>query len=535
MFDEKFAPDEVLMYLRKSRTDDPRMTVEEVLEMHEKQLNEWCIKSLGGLIPECNRFREIVSGETIKARPEFQKVLRLIEQPQYKAVAVVDCSRLGRPDLEDIGRITKIFRFTSTFLLTPDFSFDLTDEFGRERLKMELERSNWYLEAFKKLNIRGRQYAVANGFFIGSVAPYGFNRVQVKDGKRNRYMLEINPQEADIVKMVYDLYVGGMGVVNISHRLNELRVPTRSGGVWTSPTIKGMLKNEHYIGKIIWNRRKTITTVADGEIAKIRPRSTDYDLFEGKHERIVDDETFYKAQEMWGRNARLKKSNELVNPLAGLVYCKCGRSMTLRKYHDKDGLERSAPRLLCINQTYCNTASATYDEILEQVIHCLEQNIADFDLNINADNRKKAEQQTHLVERLNKRLDELKKKELKQWEKYSLDGMPKAIFEQLNASVLEEQEAVQKAIDEATASTPTVAEFEEKKSRFSKALEALLDPNASATLKNNLLKTCIGKIEYTRKQPQRMTKAEAKRQGLTLSVGGRWTYEPMELTFTLKV
>ena len=68
-----------LLYLRKSRQDDPNETVEEVLEKHEIQLQEWAERELGERIPEENIYREIVSGESIDAREEIKKVLARIE------------------------------------------------------------------------------------------------------------------------------------------------------------------------------------------------------------------------------------------------------------------------------------------------------------------------------------------------------------------------------------------------------------------------------------------------------------------------
>ena len=100
-----FKPEEVIDYLRKSQSDDPLLTVEEVLSKHEAILDEWAEKNLGGVVPEENKFREVVSGETISGRPEIQKVLRLIESPKYKAVKVVEPQRLTRGDLEDLSLI----------------------------------------------------------------------------------------------------------------------------------------------------------------------------------------------------------------------------------------------------------------------------------------------------------------------------------------------------------------------------------------------------------------------------------------------
>lgn len=78
-----FRPDQVLAYLRKSQSDDPLLTVEELLAKHETISDEWAQRTLGGVVPEENKFREVVSGETIKGRPEVQKVLRLMESPPH--------------------------------------------------------------------------------------------------------------------------------------------------------------------------------------------------------------------------------------------------------------------------------------------------------------------------------------------------------------------------------------------------------------------------------------------------------------------
>ena len=95
-------------------------------------LDDYSMRTWGALIPEQNRFREIVSGETVQARPEIKKVLRLIEQPRFKAVLIVDPQRLSRGDLEDIGYLSKIFRYTNTLIITINGMFDISDERDRE-------------------------------------------------------------------------------------------------------------------------------------------------------------------------------------------------------------------------------------------------------------------------------------------------------------------------------------------------------------------------------------------------------------------
>lgn len=511
--------DEILKYARKSRSDDPLLSVEEVLEKHEKILNEWCERNLGELIPARNSFQEIGSGETIDARPEFQKILRLIENAKYKAVFTVDVQRLSRGDLEDAGRLMKLLRYTNTFVITPDMAFDLSDEYDRDRFKRELDRGNDYLEYYKKINWRGRLESVRSGYFIGSIPPYGYDKDWIMDGRKKRPTLKINEREAEAVRLIFDLYVNqDMGLQNIAHQLNGLGYKTRKGNLWNSATLKDILENVHYIGKIKWNWRKTVNVVEDGEISKVRPKSKEYYIFDGKHPAIISEELFERAGKIRGTKVKVKTGKHLRNPLAGLIYCQCGKSMTYRTYKDAEGNERNAPRLLCTDQMYCHTQSVTYGEILSMVKDILKDNIANYEIEIKNHGENTLINQSNQIKRLENRLDELNKKELSQWEKYSEEAMPKAIFDKLNAKVLEEKESTQKALDLARQNTPTVEDYKERQMHFVDALNALENPEATAETQNRLLKDCITRITYKREQG-----------------GNRWKETRFELDVTLKV
>ena len=159
----QFAPEEILEYLRKSRTDDPTMTVEEVLSRHEKILDEWAENNLGAKVPTENKFMEIGSGETLDDRPEITKLLRMIESPKYKAILIVEVQRLSRGDLEDAGRLIKLLRYSNTLVITPQKTYDLRDEYDRDAFERELKRGNEYLEYSKKIMDRGTLLSVSQG------------------------------------------------------------------------------------------------------------------------------------------------------------------------------------------------------------------------------------------------------------------------------------------------------------------------------------------------------------------------------------
>lgn len=541
--EKDLSPEEILLYLRKSRTDDPTLDVEEILSRHEEILDEYAERTWGKKIPEEQKMREVVSGETIDSRPELLRILKMIESPKIKGILLVEVQRLGRPDLEDIGRLSKLFRYTNTLVITPQKTFDLRNEYDREAFERELMRGNEYLEYTKKIMSRGRLLSVQQGNFIGTKPPYGYDKDVIMEGKKKCHTLKINEAEAEIVRMVFDMYVNkDMGRVNIAHHLNDLKVPTRTGALWTQDTLKTMLENEHYIGKVRWNWRKTITVVEDGEIKKVRPKTEvgEYLVYDGKHDAIISDELFQAAREKQGKNHRAKAKTKVRNPLAGLLFCQCGRAMSLRTYTKHD----SPPRLLCDNQVYCKTTSCLYSEIIDRVRDTLKECIADFEVRIKSDDKSSQQLHENLIKRLKARLEELNRKELSQWEKYSEEEMPKEIFEKLNGKVLAEKDEVQQALCKAYESMPEPVDYEEQLLRFENALEALDDPDVSAEKKNKLLKACIERIDYKREKAVRIKSKQVRyydkeqkktRYKSPLNTGGNWTNPPIELDITLAV
>lgn len=542
-FKSMFAPEEILEYLRKSRSDDPLMSVEEVLSKHETILDEWCERNLAGKIPETNKFREVVSGETIDDRPEIQKVLRMIETPKYKAILVVEVQRLSRGDLEDAGRLIKLLRYTNTFVITPQKTYDLRDEYDRDAFERELKRGNEFLEYQKKIMGRGRLLSVSQGNYIGSIPPYGYDKIWVTEGNRKCPTLAENKEQADVVRLIFDMYVNkDLGYQRICNTLDNMKITPPKGQYWSPAALKDMLINIHYIGKVKWNWRKTVTVVEDSEIVKTRPKSQigEYLVYEGKHEAIVSEELFNAAQEKLGKNNRTPAFKTVRNPFASILFCKsCGKSMSLRFYKKKDGTERCSPRLIC-DQKHCDVASCTFDEMIKGVCNILEQCIVDFELRLNNGDNNSIKLHQNLIKNLEKKLKELQSKELSQWESQSdpnpENRMPQEIFKQLNAKLLKEKDDVQQALYNAYESMPEPVNYEEQLIRFKDALSALKNPKLDPAEKNMHLKSCIDRIEYKREKPERLTRKPGEKKGTIFkSSGGHWSNPPIEINVKLKV
>lgn len=490
---------EIIKYLRKSRKDDPLLTVEEVLANHDQEIEEWLRHNLpdAGPIPPENVFKEVVSGETIEDRPRMREILRIVESPKIKAIVCKEPSRLSRGDLMDIGYLVKILRYTGTLVLTPRGSYDLRDDRDREQFERELMRGNDYLEYQKKILKDGKLLAVKNGNFIGSVPPYGYKKVTYKEGKTTCHTLEPHPEEAPAVKRIFQLYKQGMGTVRICDVMEAEHFPPPKD-MWKPGAIVAMLKNVHYIGKVRWNYQPTRRTVEDGEVKKRRFIADDYLIFDGKHPALIDMETWDAVQNIKGSIPKAKRSTGLHNPLAGLICCsQCGRQMVWKQVQ-RGGKIIGDPRILCGNHRQCSTGSGKMQEVLDEVIKALTDAVEDFEIQIERGTDNSADIHKQLVERLEKRLSELRDLEIKQWDEKTKGGMPDHVFNHLNAQTLAEIEEVSQALCVARDAKPQQVDLKEKVTTFRAALDLLKDPDAPVEAQNKLLKKCIEQITYSR-------------------------------------
>ena len=493
----------IIIYLRKSRSDDPSMSVEEVLASHERQLQEYSKTMFGEKIPEEHIFRDVVSGETIADRPVMKEIMKLLETGMVKAVLVIEPQRLSRGDLEDCGRIVNTFRYTNTLIVTPPKTYNLSDEYDRKFFEMELTRGNDYLEYTKKILNRGRYASVKQGNFIGSIAPYGYKKVKNVSSHSKSYTLEIIPEEADAVKMMYHLYVDeGFGFARIARQLDELGIKPRHASHWSSSALKDMIENPVYIGKIRWNWRKTEKIMVDGQIVKTRPKTKDpsqWIYVDGKHEPIIDEETYNKAIGKRRINVSVRKSKEIVNPFAGLLFCgKCGKAMSYKRTYNrkKDGSKAYCLSILCNDQAVCKTKSVKYDALEDRVIQVLKDSIADFELKLENDDGNAHKIQMDLIQDLQNTITNLKQKDARQKDAYEDGIYTKQEYAVRNAKVQEEIAEAKKALANAQNTLPPSVDYNEKIIKFTDCLNAFQSPDVSPREKNNLLKACVSKILY---------------------------------------
>ena len=481
-----------LLYLRKSRQDDPNETVEEVLAKHETQLQEWAERELGCTIPEENIYREIVSGESIDAREEIKKVLARIEDPAVAGVIVMEPSRLSRGDLADCSKIIDSFRFSHSVVATPYMTYDLENKMERKFFKDELLRSSEFLEYTKEILFRGRVAAVKRGCFIGNHPPYGYNKVKI--GKD--HTLEINEDQAPAVQLAYDMYVNdGATPYQIACRLNELGVKPARIDKWKKDSVRVMLRNPHYAGYVAFNQKKFTQVLENGKIVKRRLAQPVEDVIiaEGKHTAIIDRALWQAAQERVAQNPRTNQFTALKNPLATLLFCKgCGQAMSLHPYKHADD------RYTCKQRPPCYK-SVKASALLDAVIVSLEEaELPALELKVkNGDGDARKIQQRLLI-KLEKQMEDYRAQEERQYDLLETNpNYPQDVFDRRNKALRAKMEECQAAIYKAKSALPQSVDYAERVMALKAAIDILRDDAATAEEKNKVVKAIVERIEYS--------------------------------------
>lgn len=479
-----------LIYLRKSRQDNPDESVAEVLSKHETILQDWARRELGREIPDDCIYREVVSGESLSDRIEIQKLLSRIEDPGVAGVAVVEPQRLSRGDLEDCGKLISTFLYTSTLVATPAMIYSMSNKMERRFFQDELMRGRDYLDYTKEILLRGRIAAVKRGCYISREAPYGYNKVVI--GKD--HTLEPN-ENADVVRMIFELYVNqGLTYYEICCKLNGMKIPSPRGGQWQNDTIRKILSNIQYTGKVSYNKvRRTIIVENGMRIEKkLMQQPDDVIIAEGKHAPIIESGMFQAAQQRIGRNPAVRHNYDLQNPFSGVLYCAgCGRAISRHPY------KQAGLRMECRSKPKC-CKSVKYEEVEHAIIAALEDSELP-NLQHKAKNgaENSAELQKRMLSRLEKQMDDYRQQEAKQFDLLETGVYTLQRFKERNDILRKKIEECDAQIQEARTSIPKTIDYAERVSSLEQAISALKDKNASAITKNKLLKSIVNRIDFS--------------------------------------
>lgn len=268
------------------------------------------------------------SGKNIQGRPGFQQMIDDIVEKK-DGISFVICfklSRFGR-NTADILNSLKIMKRYGVHLICVKENIDSSLDSGKMMISIlgamaEIERDNISVQT-----MAGRREKARQGGWNGAKPPYGYTLV---DGK-----LTILEEEAEHIRIIFDKYVNtNLGFIGVAkwmndHGYNKI-INTHNGlDVFTASFVDSVIRNHTYCGKLAYGKRKTVLREgSEDEYHKIE--TTDYPVYEGQHEAIIDEDIWEsacaKVRENSGRKEPIDKEHAFI--YSALVKCPiCGKSM----------------------------------------------------------------------------------------------------------------------------------------------------------------------------------------------------------------
>ena len=262
---------------------------------------EYVDEAESGLVADRPQFREMIE-EGSKPKAPFDVILvwKFSRFTRKREHAVAFKSMLRRKGIRVVS-ITEQAEDNATGRLLEGI-IESVDEFYSENLAQEV--------------VRGMRESASRGFFLGSTAPFGYNRVKVNDGGKERPTLEVDPATAPVVREIFEKSLRGSGLKEICKELNDRGVTNR-GKRWYKGTLHYVLRNEAYTGTAVWGR------TSKGE------KTQDPVRVEGAWPALISRELFDDVQQAMRERAPKVRRPARVGSrflLSGLLKCGvCGR------------------------------------------------------------------------------------------------------------------------------------------------------------------------------------------------------------------
>lgn len=483
-----------IMYLRKSRTDHgyAEESVELTLSRHRERLEDLC-RSLG---IHCGTvLQEVSSADSITGRPEMIRLLQMVETGSYDAVVCIDMDRLSRGSGADQALVINTFKYSDTKIITPSKTYDFALETDEQFAELSLFMAKQEYRQIKKRLYQGRIDSTMEGKWQSSKAPYGYETYKLKGQKG--FSLRIIPEEAEVVRMIFRMYLSGedLGCGGIARKLTELGYRSREGFPWLPRSVHTILSNPVYTGKVRFSRYKYCTIVENGEVThKTRINNAPL-IAPGLHEAVIGEEDFQQAQQLLSsrRKTRRHIDKGLMNPLAQIVRCGyCGG-----RYSVKNARQDGTQMIGCMTKG-CRAHSVRIDLVEDRILETLHR-----ELNLLFSGAEAGPAGLNLdktIESLRKKESALKSKLERQTDAYENGVYELDVFVERSDRTKTELAAVREEID---GLKRQISQRDELAPRIKNLIETYKDLG-SVEEKNQLLKELIAKVEIRKETAGRL-------------------------------
>jgi site-specific DNA recombinase len=304
-------PKQVGIWLRVSTEDQVRG---ESLEIHEHRARSYA-ESKGWTVSEVYNLAA-VSGKRVIDHPQARRMIADIQSGHISALIFSKLSRLSRNNRE-LLEFADIFQKANADLVSLAESIDTGTPAGRMFYNMLSAMANWEREEIASRVAASVPIRAALGKPLGGRTPYGYRWLDKK--------LCVDPSEAPIRKLIYELYSQHKRRRTVARLLNERGLRTRTGSAWSDTSVERNLRDTTAIGK----HRVNYTRTANDQTGRVelKPES---EWFWHEVEPIIDkalyDECVSHMDSL--RQAGKRLTRKSVNLFSGYARCaKCGDKM----------------------------------------------------------------------------------------------------------------------------------------------------------------------------------------------------------------
>ena len=270
-------------------------------------------------------------------RPEWQRMIAMVEADQIGVLLAKDMSRIGRNYLE-VGFYTEIlFPKHNVRFIAINSGVDSANQMDNDFTPFLNIINEFYVkDSSKKVKASMKQKG-ESGEYLTTNPPYGY----MKDPDNPKKHWIIDDEAAAVVRQIFAWCMEGYGPSQIAHKLKDAKVdcPTvhwakmgRNAPAktpddpydWAPRTISGILEKPEYLGHMV-NFRTHRQSYKSKK--KIENPQSEWKIFENTHDAIVDEETFYRVQEL-RKNKRRPARTGKSNMFSGIVRCAdCGEKL----------------------------------------------------------------------------------------------------------------------------------------------------------------------------------------------------------------
>ena len=361
----------VAAYCRVS-TDD-----EEQLTSYEAQKNYYTDKimtnkewTMAGIFAD-----EGITGTSARKRPEFLRMIRQCKQGKIDIVLTKSISRFARNTVDCLNYVRALKELGIAVIFEKE---------NMNTLEIDSEILITMLGAFAQsesesisANVRwGKRQAMKEGkAIINYKHLYGYRKGA--DGRP-----EIIPEQAEIVRKIYDLFLCGTPIRGILEYLSANNIPNISGeSQWAKNAVSSILRNEKYCGDVLLQK----TYIDDCINKKVKKNTGQLPMYlvQNHHEGIISRETFDAAQAEFARRSAGKSPSKKNAPtgrsrysskyaLSDRLYCgECGTRYQRCTWRNRDGSKRIVWR--CVSRVdygskYCHNSPTLDEEPLHRAI-----------------------------------------------------------------------------------------------------------------------------------------------------------------------